>query len=98
MKGVTIGGIKLTNLRYADYTALLYFCRNDLQALLNAVNKAGKPYGMEINIINTKAIVVSKTTPTPKINITLEGKPVQQTYKMILLGLLTMEDGNVRKK
>ena len=39
-KGVTIGGIKLNNLRYADDTALLYFCPTYLQDLLNAVKKA----------------------------------------------------------
>ena len=76
LKGVTIGGINLNNLRYADDTQLLCFCPTDLQELLNAVNKAGKPYSMEMNITKTKAMVVSKTTPTPKINITLEGKPV----------------------
>ena len=54
MKGVTIGGIKLNNLRYADDTALLCFCPTDLKELLNAVNKADKPYGMEINITKLK--------------------------------------------
>ena len=94
MKGVTIGGTKLNNLTYADGTALLCFYPTDLQELLNAVNKDGKPHGMEMNIIKTKAVVVSKTTLTPKINITLEGKPVQQTDKMIYLGSLKMNRGS----
>ena len=38
---------------------------------------------MEMNIIKTKAMEINKTTPTPKINITFDGKPVQQTDKMI---------------
>ena len=63
MRGVTIGGINLNNLRYADDTSLLCFCLTDLQELLNAVNNAGKPYRMEMNIIKTKARVISKTTP-----------------------------------
>ena len=46
MKGVTIGGIMLNNLRYADDTGLLCFCPIYLQELLNEVNKAGKPYGI----------------------------------------------------
>ena len=74
MKGVTIGGIKVNNLRYADDTALLCFCPTDLQELLNAV------------------------TPTPKINITLEGKPVQQTDKKIYLGSLKTKDGKCEKE
>ena len=63
MKGVTIGDVNLNNLRYADDTALLCFCPTDLQELLNAVNKAGKTYRMEMSLIKTKAMVVSKTTP-----------------------------------
>ena len=98
MKGVTIGGIKFNNLRYADDTSLLCFYPTDLQELLNAVNKAGKPYRMEMNIIKTKAMVVSKTIPKPKINITLEGKPVQQTGKMICLGSHKTEDGKCEKE
>ena len=43
MKGVTLGGINLNNLGYVDDTALLCFCPNDLQKLIHAVNKAGKP-------------------------------------------------------
>ena len=34
MKWVTIGGMRLNNLRYADDTALLCFCPTDLQELL----------------------------------------------------------------
>ena len=98
MKGVTLGGIKLNNLRHADDTALLCFCPTDLQYLLNAVNKTGKPCRMEMNIIKTKAMVVSKTTSIPKINITLEGKLVQQTGKMIYLGLLKTKDGKCEKE
>ena len=72
MKGVTIGGIKLNNLRYVDNIALLWFCPTDLQELINAVNKGGKPYRMEMNIIKTKAVAVSKTTPTPKSTLHLK--------------------------
>ena len=43
-------------------------------------------------------MVVSKTTPTPKINITLEGKLVQQTDKMIYLGSPKTEDGKCEKE
>ena len=39
MKGVTIGGIQLNNLKYADDTALLCFCPTDFQELLHAVKK-----------------------------------------------------------
>ena len=98
MKRVTIGGIRLNNLRYADDTALLCFCPTDLQELLNAVNKAGKSYGIEMNIIKTKAIVVGKTTPTPKSTLHMKEKPVQQTDKMIYLGSHKTKDGKCEKE
>ena len=42
-------------------------------------------------------MVVSKTNPTPKFNITLQGKPVQYTDKMIYLGSLKTKDGKCEK-
>ena len=70
LNGVTINGISINNLRCADDTALLCFCPNDLQMLLDACNKAGKPFGMEMNIKKTKTMVVSKISPSPRISIT----------------------------
>ena len=49
MKGVTVGGANINNLRYADDTALLACNEKDLQELVTTVNDKGKPYGMEMN-------------------------------------------------
>ena len=98
LNGVKINGININNLRYADDTALLCFCPNDLQMLLNACNEAGKPYGMEMNIKKTKTMVISKTSPSPKLNITLEGSPIQQASSISYLGSLITEDGRCEKE
>ena len=98
MNGVKINGITINNLRYADDTALLCICPNDLQMLLNVCNKAGKPYSMQMNIKTTKIMVVSKTSPSPKINITLEGSPIQQTSSLSYLGSLITDDGRCKKE
>ena len=60
MKGVNIGGVNIINLRYADDTVLLAEGPMFLQALLTAVNEKGKLYGMEMNIIKTKSMVISR--------------------------------------
>ena len=60
--------------------------------LLDACSEAGKPYGMEMNIKKTKTILVSKTSPSPRINITLEGSSIQQTNSITYLGSLITED------
>ena len=98
MPGVNIGGMNINNLRYADDTSLLCLGPTDLQNLLHAVNEAGKPYGMEMNVIKTKTMVVSKSKATPQINITLEGRPIQQTMKMVYLGGLTTNDGKCEQE
>ena len=53
-------GVNISNLRYADDKVLLAEGPMDLQALLTPVNEKGKPYGMEMNIIKTKSMVVSR--------------------------------------
>ena len=76
VKGVNIGGVNINNLRYADDTVLLAEGPVDLQALLTAMNETGNPYGMEISIIKTKSMVVSRKKPVPNISISVEGKPI----------------------
>ena len=66
-----------------------------LQALLTAVNEKGKPYGMEMNIIKTKSMVISRKKSAPKISISVEGKPIQQVDRMVYLGYMATEDGKM---
>ena len=70
----------------------------DLQALLTAVNEKGKPYGMEMSIIKTKSMVVSRKKPVPNISISVEEKPIKQVDKMVYLGYMATEDGKCDKE
>ena len=98
MKGVNIGGVNINNLRYADDIALLAEGPMFLQALLTAVNEKGKPYGMEMNIIKTKSMVISRKKPVSNISISIEGKPTQQVDRMVYLGYMATEDGKYDKE
>ena len=69
-----------------------------LQALLTAVNEKGKPYGMEMNIIKTKSMVISRKKTVPNISISVEGKAIHQVDRVVYLGYMATEDGNVTKK
>ena len=60
MKGINIGGVNIFNLRYTDDIVLLAEGPMFLQALLTAVNEKGKPYGMEMNIIKSKSMVIRR--------------------------------------
>ena len=98
MKGVNIGGVNINNLRYADDTVLIAVGPMFLRALLTAVNEKGKPYGMEMNIIKTKSMVISRKKPVPNISISVEVKPIQQVDRMVYLGYMAVEDGKCDKK
>ena len=98
MKGVNIGGVNINNLRYADDTVLLEEGPMFLQALLIAVNEKGKPYGMEMNIIKTKSMVISRKKPVPNISISVEGKPIQQVDRMVYLSYMATEHGKCDKE
>ena len=98
MKGVNIGGVNINNLRYADDTVLLVEGPMFLQPLLTAGNEKGKPYGMEMNIIKTKSMVISRKKPVPNISISVEGKPIQQVDRMVYLGYMATEDGKCDKE
>ena len=56
-KGIQIGGTAIDNLRYAYDTVLLADTEEDLQEILNEVNRIGKTFGMKMNA-NTKTMLV----------------------------------------
>ena len=98
MKGVNIGGVNINIRRYADDTVLLAKGPMFLQALLTGFNEKGKPYDMEMNIIKTKSMVISRKKPVPNISISVEGKPIQQVDRMVCLGYTATEDGKCDKE
>ena len=90
--------MNINNLRYADDTVLLAEDPMFLQALLPAVNEKGKPYGMEMNIIKTKSMVISRKSQRLKLVSVVEGKPIQQVDRMVYLGYMATEDGKCDKE
>ena len=90
--GVNIGGMNINNLRYADNTALIALNAADLQILLDKANTRGKLYGMEVNVVKAKSMVVSKTVHKI-VDLELDGKPIEQVSKFVYLGYMTSEDG-----
>ena len=98
MKGVNVGGKNYNNLRYADDTALLAGNEKELTELTSKINEVGKQFGMKINIKKTKAMVVSKKSNSPKINIAIDGQQIEQVRSYMYLGSLISEDGRCEKE
>ena len=91
--GVSIGGRRISNLRYADDTGITTESERELQILANRVHEEGKHFGMKMNIKKTKTMVISRKVETPKVNITLDGQPVEQVERFVYLGQLITENG-----
>ena len=75
-------------MRYADDTALVALNAADLQTLSDKVNTCGKLHGIEMNIVKTKSMVVSKTAHKI-VDLELDGKPIEQVSKFVYLGHMT---------
>ncbi|CAG9838415.1 unnamed protein product [Diabrotica balteata] len=60
---------------------------DDLQTLLEIINRESKKMGLTMNINKTKYMVISKN-PVDNIQLTLEGKPLERVDKYKYLGAI----------
>ena len=65
---------------------------------MEKVNETGKPYGMEMNLVKTKAMVISKQIQAPKVNIMIQGRSIEQVPEMVYLGSLLTYNGKCEKE
>ena len=64
-----IGGVTtINNLRYADYTVLLAETEEDLQEILNEVNRIGKTFEMNMDAKKTAIMLVFKDVTLTKVS------------------------------
>jgi hypothetical protein len=98
MKGITIGGININNLRYADDTVLLAENETDLQRLLETTKNLSEKYGLKFNIKKTKVMVIPCENNMPKVNISIEGKMLEQVQNYVYLGHMITEDGKMNSE
>ena len=54
LNGVSVGATNINNLRYADYTVLIAKDAEDLQKLVNQLDKVSREFVIEINIKKTE--------------------------------------------
>ena len=87
--GITIGGRRINNLRYADDIVLLASSQEELQDLLTRIAEVGKEYNLMINVNKTK--VMSSDGQKPSISI--GNTELEQVTKFPYLGSWITEDG-----
>ena len=67
MKGVSIGGVNINNLRYAGDTVLSAENEADLQHVLDIVKVKSEEFGLSMNVKKTKSMNFSRTENKPRI-------------------------------
>ena len=85
MKGVSIGGLNINNLCYADDTALCAENAADLQHVLDIVKVKREEFGICINVKKTKSMIFSRTENKSRIGLKLNGHIIEQVSNYIYL-------------
>ena len=96
--GVTINGVCINNIRYADGTALIADSEEGLQRLLDLVLDASSDEGLEINCKKTFCMVVSKERQPPTCNLICNGTGIEQVNSFNYLGSMLTSDGRCEKE
>ena len=60
LERISVNGININNIRYADDAVLIADSLKKLQKLIDSVNEACKAYAVEINVKKTKVMVISQ--------------------------------------
>jgi exonuclease III len=94
MEGISVGGVNITNLRYADDAVLVADKRKKLQAMIDRLNDTCKEYGMEINVKKTKVMIMNKeeTSNNLQSSISLNNVPLEQVSRFKYLGSWISDD------
>ena len=89
--GIKIGGELVAAVRYADDQAMMSHTNAGLQRIMDALNDAGKDYGMKINIKKTKLMRILKQ-PGKVVKLFIDGYQIEQVSSFCYLGSMIMED------
>lgn len=85
--GIKVNGTRINNIRYADDSVLLADSLEDLQKMMNHLNRASIKYGLKINTAKTKFMVVSRRkTPYENARLIIDGTPLERVTKYKYLG------------
>ena len=93
LKGTSIGGRNISNLRYVDDTVLVSDSREVLQELVTAAKIESEKAGLSMNVKKTKTMVVTKQDENIQANIKIENETLEQVDSFKYLGQTITPDG-----
>ena len=92
LKGITIHGQNINNLRYADDTALVADSVENLQKVVDKVKEVSSRGGLEMNVKKTKTMITSRKPENKSVEIKVDNETLQQVLNFIYLGAEINQD------
>ena len=86
--GISIGGRRITNLRYADDTTLIAETKNDIIVIMERIKLCSEKAGLDLNVGKTKVIMTEDQG-----EMVVDGKHIEIVSHFIFLGSLITKDG-----
>ena len=94
--GLKINGEVITDLRYADDTALLSGSEKGFDTLLHSVKEYSDDKGLKLNVKKTKIKDIKRCHTSSKIEV--NGETVENVKQFEYLGAMIMRDGDCAKE
>ena len=91
---VSIGGRNITNLRFADDTEALAEEKQELEALVESLDKTGTRYMMEISAEKTKSKLMTNSANGIQREIKVKGQKLGTVTSFKYLGAVVSDDGS----
>ena len=99
IRGIVVGGRNINNLRFADDTLLIAEGEEELQILVDMVKEDSLEDRLKMNVKKTKTMVIRRdSSDGSKVNITVDGRALEQVESYVYLGQLITEDGRSDKE
>ena len=92
--GISVGGRKISNIRYADDTALCASLHQEAQRLLEELNGTRKARQLKPNAKKTKCMHIGNTTPNP---IMVENEEIEEVNDFKYLGSVKTKNADCSK-
>ena len=92
LPGITLQGLNVNNLRYADDTALIADDKDKLQKIVTKVQEESSKAGLEMNVKKTKTMIISRDAENKKVEVKVNNEILQQVNRFIYLGTELRED------
>jgi hypothetical protein len=91
-EGITVGGNRITEIRFADDQAIIADSEEGLRRIMNELDTTAEKYNMKINLKKTKVMQISKYGIS-NLDIQIRGKRLEQVVRFTYLGTIIQADG-----